>query len=234
MNVYYLNNKATAFTEHSPLEAGSSVYNVYDPMLELRADFLDASVTLRGGFDDVVAIDSFCLGYTNACSYRLETRECVFEGRIAAKGQITVHDFDETVFTDYFVLELEGEPYSGPLYLGHIYLGQRTALPRFAVGPETGLALNSEASRSFGGQVSGIKRAALESFSVNYSRLASEERSLIKEYVKAVQNVEPHIIDPYPQARDEFPPVYAALDMEGVSMTKLKEKGFYYTGRAHT
>jgi len=223
VNVYYRNEKA-AFTNHSPLAVGSSIYNVYDPMLKLRADFLEENVTIRG--DEIVTIDSLCLGYTNAYCYRLETREGIFEGNIA-KGLITIRDFEEIIYSDYFILELESDD---PLYLGHLYLGHKTELPRFAVEPETGIALNSEASRSFGGQVFGMKRVALESFAVNYNRLALEEQSLIKEYIKAVQNVTPHIIDPYPQAREEFPPMYAVLDIKETSFPKRNESGFFYGG----
>jgi len=229
VNVYYQNEKAD-ITNHSPLAEGSSIYNVYDSMLKLRADFLDESITIRGDYDNVVAMDSLCLGYTNAFQYRLETREGVFEGKIAAKGLITVHDFDETVFSDWFILELEGIEDEGPLYLGRLYLGHRTELPRFAVEPDTGMALNSEASWSFGGQVSGMKRVTLKKFGVKYNRLTSEEQSLIEEYVEAVQNVDSHIIDPYPQARDEFPPMHAALNIKEVSLPKLNDNGFYYGG----
>jgi len=227
MNIYCVNNKAT-FKSHSLLAADSSIYNVYDPMLELRADFLDANITLRGVYEDVVAIDSFCLGHTNAYRYRMETREGVIEG--FTSDSITIHDFDEAVFTDFFVLELEGVPYSEPLYLGHLYTGHRIELPRFAVGPETGITLGSETARSFGGQAIGMKRETLESFSVNYSRLTSDEYRLIKEYIKTVQNVETHIIDPYPQAREDFPPMYATLDISSISFAKLKEPGFFYSG----
>jgi len=225
MNVYYLNKKA-AFAEYSPLADGSSLLNVYDPMLELRADFLDTGITIRGDYDNVVSMDSLCLGYTNAYQYRLETREGIFAGKTS--GLITIHDFGETVFTDYFILELEG--IEDPLYLGHLFLGQKTVLPRFAVEPETGITLASESGRSFGGQAFGMRRKTLESFSAKFPRLTVGERETVIDYVNAVLNVEPHIIDPYPKARDEFPPMYATLNIGEVSMQKRNENGFYYSG----
>ena len=225
MNVYCRNQKA-AFTEYPPLAEGSSLLDVYDPMLALRADFLDESVTIRGDYGKAAPMDSLCLGLTNAFRYRLETREGVFAGTI--NGLITIHDFDETVFTDYFILELEG--IEDPLYLGHLFLGQKTVLPRFAVEPETGITLASESGRSFGGQAFGMRRKTLESFSAKFPRLTVGERETVIDYVNAVLNVEPHIIDPYPKARDEFPPMYATLNIGEVSMQKRNENGFYYSG----
>jgi len=226
VNVYCRNKKA-AFAEYSPLADGSSLLNVYDPMLELRADFLDESVTVRGEYDNIAALDSLCLGYTNACRYRLETREGEFAGKTS--GLITIRDFDETVFTDWFVLELEG--IEDPLYLGHLFLGMRTELPRFAVGPDAGLTLNSESSRSFGGQAFGMRRKTLRNFSANFQRITSEEKEVIEEYVEAVLNIEPHVIDPYPGARDKFPPMYATLNISELPFSKLNENGFYYSGQ---
>ena len=225
MNVYYQNKKAS-FLEPPPLAEWSSIDNIYDPMLKLRADFRkeEKKVTIAGVYDNFISVNSLCIGYTNATEYKLTTPEGTFAGII--KGEITIHDFDE-IEIDSFTLELEG---SGPLYLGHLFVGQKTVLPRFAVEPETGITLNSKASWSFGGQVFGMKRITLESFGASFPRLTSDEYKLLKEYVKAVQNIEPHIIDPYPGAREESPPMYATLNLNEVSLPKRNEDGFYYGG----
>jgi hypothetical protein len=214
------------------VQEGSVLENIFDPMFELRADF-DAvdKVIINGKFDNITAVDSLCLGNTNAYKYKLTTREGNFSGKI--QGRITINNFDEAVFIDSFSLELEGienEDEDEKLYLGYLYLGEKTVLPRFAIEPNTGLALTSEASRSFGGQVFGMKRTALESFGVNFPRLTLEERGIIKEYVKAVQTVQPHIIDPYHEAREEFPPLYVILNKGDFSFQKRNEDGFYFSG----
>jgi hypothetical protein len=57
-----------------------------------------------------------------------------------------------------------------------------------------------------------------------------QECNAIKEYIKAVQTVEPHIIDPYHEARAEFPPMYVTLTQGDYSFPKRDEDGFYFTG----
>jgi hypothetical protein len=228
MNVYYRNEKVNLTSRpstnlHAPLD------NIYEPMLELKAEFTGYHVTITGEYGRVIAADSLCIGYTNADRYKLTTREGKFSGRI--EGLIAVNNF-ETIFIDGFELELwhDDEEDDELLYLGHLFLGQKTELPRFSPEPTSGTTLNSTASRSFGGQVYGIRRRSLDSFAVNFPRINTCERKVIKEYVNAVLTTEPHIIDPYPEARDEFPPMYVTLNTNEVSLTKRNEDGFYYTG----
>jgi hypothetical protein len=228
MNVYYRNEKAK-FINKPPTNSKAPLENIYEPMLELKAEFLDSRVTITGGYANSVIADSLCLGYTNADRYKLTTREGEFSGRI--EGLITINNF-ETIFIDGFELELwhDDKEDDEPLYLGHLFLGMKTVFPRFSPEPTMGMSLNGVASRSFGGQVYGMKRRTLESFGVNIPRITVDEYRIIKNYVKNVQNVEPHVIDPYPEAREEFPPMYVSLNTDEVSLTKRNESGFYYTG----
>jgi hypothetical protein len=232
MNIYYRNEKAM-FVDRPKTQSVTPLENIYDPMLELAARFEESHVKIKGVYgDSIVAADSLCIGYTNADRYELtvkDTIERTFTGRI--EGLLAIHNF-ETVFIDEFKLELwhDDEEDETPLYLGHLFIGQKTVFPRFSPEPESGTTLNSAASRSFGGQVFGIRRRSLDSFAVNFPRITAYEREVIKEYVNAVLTTEPHIIDPYPQARQEFPPMYVTLNTENVNFTKRNENGFYYTG----
>ncbi|HCC36661.1 MAG TPA: hypothetical protein DEQ14_03060, partial [Treponema sp.] len=200
-----------------------------DPMLELRADFTESEVTILGSYSNIVAVDSICLCNTNAERYTLSSRAGVHEGEI--NGRITIHNFANTIYIPSFNLKLRygDNGRTDPLYLGYLFLGRKTELPRFGVQPEYSLALTGQSSRSFGGQVFGMRRKTLETFSVNFPRLTAEERNKIIEYVQAVQNTDPHIIDPYPEAGDMFPPMYVTLDIDEVSLTKQHESGFYYS-----
>jgi len=229
MNIYHRNEKAI-FVDKPSADVVAPLENIYDPMLELTAKFLDSRVTIKGVYgDSIVAADSLCIGYTNADKYKLTTREGEFSGGI--EGLITIRDF-ETIFIDGFELELwhDDDEDKSPLYLGHLFIGQKTTIPRFSPEPESGTALNSTSSRSFGGQVFGIRRRSLDRFAVNFPRITAYEREVIKEYVNAVLTTEPHIIDPYPQAREQFPPLYVTLNAEEAAFTKRNEDGFYYTG----
>lgn len=228
-NIYHRNERAVI--SGSNTVTGSLLSNVYDSMMELRADFTGRTVTINGKYENIAAIDSLCLGNTNADWYELTTREGTCRGKIT--GWISVYNFDETQYIDSFTLRLgyNDEEDADPLYLGYLFLGKKTRLPRFGVGPQTGTTLRGESSRSFGGQVYGMKRRPLDGFAADFPRLTADEYREIKEYVNAVQNVEPHIIDPYHEAREEFPPMHVTLDMSEVSLTKQNEDGFYYSGK---
>ena len=57
--------------------------------------------------------------------------------------------------------------------------------------------------------------------------MENRRKKIISEYIKTTLNVQPHVIDPYPQARDEFPPMYATLT-GGYESTKRNEAGFWW------
>jgi len=222
MRVYCNNEKA----ELSGIEPkiGSRLDYIYDSMFELVAEFESSKVTIIGDYGlQPAAVDSFCIGNTNALSYELKTRDGDFKGEV--NGRITVVNFDAVLFIKEFELALEG---TDDLYLGHLFLGMKTTLPRFETGPEISRNFLSSSSRSFGGQAIGIRRKPLDTFAVNFPRITQEERETILNYADTVLNIEPHIIDPYYEARDKFPPMYVTLDSD-VGMTKRNENRFYYS-----
>ena len=238
MNIYYRNKKAEFYDEPATVE-GKGLSYVYNPILDLRAEFKQDKVTIKGKYSHLTAIDSLCIANTNALKYKFTAGEETVEGnirqldfiynRITLKNHITVHDFEEAIFIESFSLELEGLE-DVPLYLGLLYLGDRTTLPRFSLKPDNGLALTGSASRSFGGHVYGTKRITLDSIGVKFSELNLDEYKEIKDYILSVQNVEPHIIDPYPGARREFPPMYVTLINDKYSFQKTDDDGFYFSG----
>ena len=223
MNVYYQNNKARL--TKIPTVQGSDIDDIYDPMLELAAQFKDETIIIEGFYNDIVAIDSLCLGFTNAASYELTINDKKYSGLI--RNEITIHDFDEPEIIESFSLTLYG---LDPIYLGHLYLGNKVILPRFLVRPNLNLNLRGERVLSDGGQSFGIKRKALESFAVSFSRISNDEKNIIKNYINSVQNIDPHIIDPYPEARDKFPPKYAVVNTDNIPFPKRNEPDFYYDG----
>jgi len=228
MYVYYQNNK-TETLDSTQIKHPVYLKNIFDAQLELTAEFNSKDkVTITGTypFPEIVPVDSLCLGNTNACRYKLTTREGEYSGIIS--GRITIKNF-EMAFIDGWTLELEGTG-DDKIYLGYLYIGQKIVLPRFAIQPDTGMTLTSEGSRSFGGQAFGMKRVTLDNFKASFTRLNLQEKETIKEYVKAVQDIEPHIIDPYHEAREEFPPMYVTLSSGDYSFPKRDEDGFYFSG----
>jgi len=234
MIVYYRNEIAELLSSTVKPLPGTYLENIYDSSFELPVMFDKKKVTITGNYEhpDAAAVDSLCLGYTNGISYKLKVYNGTkLEGSCSGiiKGRITIFNFDKPFFANKFKLTLEGLEDDDPLYLGYLFLGLKTVLPRFEVGPETGEKLFSQSSRSFGGQVFGIRRKTLRSFSANFPRITSEEREIFLDYIKSVLNIEPHIIDPYYKAHDKFLPMYAALNIDDNKMPKLNENGFYYS-----
>jgi len=228
MNVYY-KNKIASLKGDDPIP-GTYLENVYDSSLELPVMFGKDNVAITGNYGlGAAVVDSFCLGYTNAYRYSLTVYDGTDElGAFSGftTDRITINNFYEPFIIDNFKLVLEG---AESLYLGHLFLGLKTILPRFEVQPDIGEKLFSQSSRSFGGQVFGLRRNTLRNFSVNFPRITSEERDVFIEYIKSVLNIEPHIIDPYYEAHDKFPPMYATLDIDDNKTPKLNEHGFYYS-----
>ena len=221
MNVYHKNMKATL--EGSSVVLGSALSNIYDPVLELRTDFKDKKITLYGNFGNIIAVDSICIGYTNADLFEFKSRHGTCSGK--CRNKITIHNFDYTLRIEEFELTLEGIE---PLYLGHLFTGQKTVLPRFVVSPVDGIELPSQLSRSFGGQAYGARRKTLEYFNAEFIRITNEEKKVIKQYIEEALNIEPHIIDPYGEVRDEYPPMYATLSISEMPFKKRPENGFYW------
>jgi hypothetical protein len=227
--VYYQNQEASL--SGSPAAVGSALKNVYDPMLELRTDFTQATVDITGVFPQITAVDALCLGYTNASQYRFVLRNQlngvihngVYQG---IQNRITIEDMPRTLYAKSFTLRLEG---TSPLYLGLLYLGPRVGLPRFGTGPELEMSFTGESGRFYGGQAYGMERITLESFSAEFPRLTGEEKQTMKSYAGEVLNIRPHIIDPYPEARGEFPPMYVTISSDTISFPKRVENGFYYS-----
>jgi len=223
--IYHRNNIAEL--SGPPYVDGSSMDYINEPMLELCTYFKDNEVTINGSFETTIVVDSFCIGNTNATKYKLNIGKAKKKKSGKIDKLITIYNFEKSFFADSFELTLTGPD---PIYLGHLFFGEKTCLPRFSIEPDTGIELRSESNRSFGGQAFGMRRKPLSNFSVNFPWLTAEDKNLIVNYVETVLNVEPHIVDPYSQAREDFPPFYATLSIGELSLPKLNENGFYYSG----
>jgi len=223
MFVYHKNNKAMLIS-NNPVKEGSSLINIYDPVLELRVDFEDKKVVICGNFNmDLIELDSLCIGYTNADLYKFTAKDETVSGK--CNNKITIHNFDTTLIINSFELELEGIE---PIYLGYLFTGQKTVLPRFIIGSSNSINLPSESSRSFGGQAYGARRRTLNNFAASFKRITNEDKKLIEIYIDEALNTEAHIIDPYAEARDEFPPMYGTLSISDLPFEKRPESGFFW------
>jgi hypothetical protein len=200
-------------------------------MLELRADFQQAAVDITGTFPQVAPVDALCLGYTNASQFKIALRsqlgDTIHNGAYhGIQGRISIEDMPHIRYAKSFTVRLEG---TSPITLGLLYLGPRLGLPRFGTGPEQGLAFTGEGGRFSGGQAYGMERVSLKNFSAEFPRITGEEKQDMERYAEEVLNIRPHIIDPYPEARGEFPPMYVTLSGDGIAFQKRTETGFYFS-----
>jgi hypothetical protein len=65
-------------------------------------------------------------------------------------------------------------------------------------------------------------------FGASFPRVDNRNKKLIDEYMDEVLNIQPHVIDPYPEARDELGPFYGTL-VTSMKGTKRAENGFYWS-----
>jgi hypothetical protein len=58
-------------------------------------------------------------------------------------------------------------------------------------------------------------------------RIENDQKKIFDDYINGVQTVIPHVIDPYPEAHEQFEPFYATVENYG-EMTKREENNFYW------
>jgi hypothetical protein len=231
LNIYYKNRIKTASLNSPQSDLVMPLNNLYDDYLGLLAGFTGSNAVITGvwPFPESVFVSSLCIGLTNAMNYTLALFD-VNEEQIYSSGQkntgfnkIEILDFPG-MMVEKFILELSGDE---NITLGLLYLGDKLELPRFSPGPAYNHDFTSEAERSMGGYAFGLRKTRLVTFSAGFPRVDNRNRKIIEEYMDETLNVQPHVIDPYPEAREEFPPFYGTLT-HGFPGTKRAENGFYW------
>jgi hypothetical protein len=232
MNLYYKNRIETAALsspQNDPLMPLNNLFHFY---MGLLAGFTSDVVTITGqwGFPASVFVSALCIGLTNAMNYTLTLFD-VNGQQIYSSGQRSF-GFNEIEILDFpgmmiggFTLELSGNE---NITMGLLYLGDKLELPPFSPGPVHTNGFTSESSRSTGGQAYGLRKVRLQTFGVNFPRVNSRDKKNINSYMDDVLNIQPHVIDPYPEAREEFAPFYGTLTTASED-TKRAENGFYWT-----
>jgi len=232
MNVYM--NNELAKTE-SLLSANVDEYSkmeyLYHPYLELPAEFksIYAEVTGKWAINNPAQIDSLIIANTNVKTYRIvfydqNDAEVYDTGLITIFEPIQITKLQEKFLAYSFRATFTAD---GPVSIGLLYIGAEKVFPRFIVAPVKDMAFRGETNRTMGGQSYGIFQQPLEAFGISFVRIENEVKEMIREYMKAVTNVVPHVVDFYPKAHEEFPPMYVTL-AEGFSATKREENHFYW------
>jgi hypothetical protein len=232
MNLYYKNRIETAFLSSPDEDLNNPLSNLYHEYLGLLARFTSYSVTITGEWPSFQShfVSSLCMGLTNALNYTLTlfdvNREQIYTSgqRSIGSNKIEILDFPGMLIGK-FVLELRCNDY---IFLGLLYLGDKLELPAFSPGPTYNHDFTGENNRTMGGYTYGLRMVRLKTFSASFPRVENRDRKFIEEYMEETLNIQPHIIDPYPEAREEFAPFYGTLT-QGLPGTKRAESGFYWT-----
>lgn len=211
------------------LDSNSVVEYLYDPYIELACFCTGSSSVVTGRWIDAMTVDSMAIGYHNADFARLILRD--LEGNELFNQEIELYAVDSVYYITRtqgaysFEVQLSG---GEPIYIGFLSFGEYLELPRFSTGWKAPLVINSIASKSLGGQVSGVFARHLRAAEVSLPRVTNEKLEEIVEYLAAVQTCKPHMVDLYPEAHDKVPARYAHVTEVGEPV-KRDEAGFFWS-----
>jgi hypothetical protein len=231
MNVYYSNRIETAALSSPQSDPLMPLENSYHHYLGLLAGFTAPNATITGEwpFPESVFVSSLCIGLANAMNYTLTLFD-VNGGEAYSSGEksfgpnrIEILDFPG-VMAGKFAIELSGNE---NITIGLLYLGDKLELPPFSPGPSYSNDFTSESERSMGGYSFGLRKVRLITFGANFPRVDNRDKKLIDGYMDETLDIQPHVIDPYPEAREEFAPFYGTLT-SGLKSEKRDEGGFYW------
>ncbi|MCL2610911.1 MAG: hypothetical protein FWE02_04450 [Defluviitaleaceae bacterium] len=173
-------------------------------------------------------IDSFVLGNSAPLEYSLvfydenELEIKTMKSNNIVKGYYS-HHFEPIEGVKKIIMSLsfaELEKY----WISKLFIGMKMELPRFIVFPEESTDIFGEPQRGEGGGVFGIPSVVLRTVSVEFLRI---QKDLFNEYIRLVQYHHPHFIDFYPEAHDDFPPIWGTVNSSLVR-AKRSENGFFW------
>ena len=210
------------------LDSNSTPEYLYDPYIELACFCTASASVITGNWIDAMTVDSMAIGYHNADFARLILRDLagdeLFNQELTLESGDSIYYFASVQGAYSFEVQLSG---GEPIYIGFLSFGEYLELPRFTTGWKAPLVVRSIASKSLGGQVSGVFSRHLRGAEVSLPRITNDKLDEIVEYVAAVQTCKPHMVDLYPEAHDKVPARYAHITEVGEPV-KRDESGFYW------
>jgi len=227
MNAYPANALEGAALSSPQRASYSRLEHLRSRHIDHVAEFASEHAEITGSWARPVECDALIVGNTNALSGSAELLlggAAVFAAGFEIAGRITIVPLGLKLAIDGMRVTLDG---SERLHAGLLWVGEAMALPRFLVRPEHGHELRGEGGRTFSGQARGVPAETLRTFRAAYARVPGAEARAAIAYADGVQNAVPHVIDPYPEARAEFPPMFATLAEFG-GMSKRAENGFFW------
>jgi len=232
MNVYPINELAGAALTSAQRATHSDLRSLHDAYFAYTVDFTSPNPIVMGTWSAPFECDTVIIGNTNMrtvrCTLRLgnTSGENVFTRTVVAGGEIMIITLPQKTTADHIRLTFTGAAGEN-MYLGQLFVGRAITLPRFVTLPQTNLQMRQDSERTFGGQVGGVPSEMLRTFAASFARVSAEDMRAIDEYAQSAQNVIPHFIDPYPEARGHVPPMFATIERMG-ERAKRAENTFYW------
>lgn len=233
MKVYPVNAMEIATAFSGQLAEYNEISHLWNRYIEFQVEFSRYATDITFIWDRGISMNSFIIGNTNALRGRLQFfyRDYLFWEKNFEMDEyikILVNKNEEgskiTALCDRVELKLEGTENTK---IGYVFMGEEWELPRFTVSPSRQVQIRNGSGRTFSGQVSGIPQDTLKTFNAEFLRIEQEWFKILDDYANGVQSVIPHVIDPYYEAHDKFPPFFATLEDFG-EQEKREENGFYW------
>ncbi|MDR1952359.1 MAG: hypothetical protein LBQ37_02445 [Elusimicrobiota bacterium] len=230
MNVYYKNHlpKAVALSVSSGGQA-SNPDDLYSEWLSRRISFNASNGLIMATFGMNVFIDSICFIDCNFSYASITLKNfddvIIFQDDLYTKGRNSIFNFDKKYMVESMTLNITTGETSELFDIGYLYFGEKTVLPRFVIAPAYEIDIRSKAETTRAGQAYGLKTPTLEKFECSFEHISNNQRMEMIDYIKSVQTVIPHIIEPY--TTPEFAPIYATLT-DGGKFDKRDNTGFWW------
>ena len=227
MNVYPVNLMEGAAIASQQRESHSLLTDIHNRYLDFTVDFTAREITVQADWRSIVEADSFIIGNTNAVRGTLRLAlngTAVYTRTFDTPMEINIVEFDSKRSFNAATFTFSGNE---NIFIGLLYIGEKWTLPRFITFPKHPLSLRSEHGRTFSAQVTGIPSTNVRGFSASFVRIPDIEVKKIDRYINGVQTVIPHVIDAYPLAHREVPPMFATIAAYG-EKEKRAENGFFW------
>lgn len=194
-------------------ESFSSAANLYHPYMEHALNCDQTSTTISGVLLFPKTISCIALAYHNAedCVVRLYdgSNTLLLTETIALETYDNIYYFTSTADVYRFEVDVSG---AENVYVGYMYLGAYTTLPRFDSGYGMDLDIRSSRIETTGGQVSGMCTRSLKTYSLTWAAITNAEREAFETYLDTVQTCKPHMIDLFHLSHASIRPVYVTVE----------------------
>jgi hypothetical protein len=214
------------------LASGNLITAIIDNFFDYKAIFSGTStaITIEWNINGAPLINTIILGKGNASQFNIVITRV--DNTTWSSGWLYPEERVELVSipspTPIKKLVINAQSSVTPLDINYLWAGIGVDIGLFSIGPREGLISSEEANRTKSGQVYGIKGTFMRTFNASFPRITNAQKMIQEEYIKLVGTIDGHVIDPYPEAHDEFLPFYATIASVELEREKRAENKWYW------